>query len=521
MPALVEPKTLRPVTLALDDAISFDEEALNKTPNANFHAASSYHAHHAYHTHHEHNHEHGAAKGLVSATKFDLRTSHSSELASTVVGPQMWVTAEAGHSNLMQYDFDALQAWATLPYVFARCSVFRLKKSLGLQILMQLCIVLATFLSLKAVQKTTGEEAFEDTGQWEDDGSDSRRSANLDAADLKPLEDLTTYLNRLVPFLLGLFISLVMRRWWSLRSSHLQRIYSSGAQLSFWLRMCLPSSAQWIRRRIEQYFLLGEKLVYLCAKQMDDKSMLQQVKEGGVLEDVEYEQLAQHLEKVPPGMRLRGGTYDFDLAALPFNWAAHLIYRMYLFDSRTKGKYGLSMPPPVLVKMLSYCMDARNGVEDIEMTLSNPLPFPYVHLVCMLVHLSVLFQCLKSGFSLGIEVVLTPQRIAYELIFIVAMNTLYCGLLCLAAVMWNPFGDDATDFPAAALHKRLRKAQHFSTALLVNNAKIDDDLIARFGQHDSSKRAKREKDEEDEEDLDEGEDGNDGQDGHDGDGGDD
>ena len=31
------------------------------------------------------------------------------------------------------------------------------------------------------------------------------------------------------------------------------------------------------------------------------------------------------------------------------------------------------------------------------MMLTSPLPFPYVHLVSVLVHFSALFACLKSG----------------------------------------------------------------------------------------------------------------------------
>lgn len=390
-----------------------------------------------------------------------------------------FVKNDTGHHQLITYDFDSMQSWAAIPFILAHCSVFRLRKSLLFQMVVQLGVV---FLTLLLVQSSdwNSHDADQDEATDEVEGGHQRRLATADTSPTAVLLALTTYLNRLVPFLLGLFVALCLRRWWTIRSVHLQKVYSSGAQLSFWLRTVLPQHAQWIRKRAERNFLLGHKLLYMCASCKDEMSILTTLNAGGLIGHGEYQRLVQHLQNLPKGARSPDGLYDFDLAALPFNWSAHLIYRVYLFDIRTKGAHGLTMPPPVLVKLLTHCMEARKGVECIEMMLSSPLPFPYVHLVCLLVHLSALFQCLQAGFSLGEDVNLTPQRMFCELTFIVAMNSLYCGLLCLAAVLWNPFGDDAIDFPMGSLHHRLWKAQHYSSSLLEEDTDIDNEFKQVF-----------------------------------------
>merc|ERR1719215_1243602 len=176
---------------------------------------------------------------------------------------------------------------------------------------------------------------------------------------------------------------------------------------------------------------------------------------------------------LPSSMTVPETVIDFNFAMLPFFWAAHLIYRVFQFGQTTKGAAGVTLPLPVLVKMLGYCMDARRGVENIAMVLSTPLPFPYVHLVCLLVHLSALFQCVQSGLALATEPALGVQHIAFELIFILAMNSLYCGLLCLAVVLWDPFGDDVVDFPQAMLHHQLWKSQAYATHFLDDNTILD------------------------------------------------
>merc|ERR1712100_892103 len=129
-----------------------------------------------------------------------------------------------------------------------------------------------------------------------------------------------------------------------------------------------------------------------------------------------------------------------------------------------------------LVKMVGFCTDARQGMEDIEMILSSPLPFPYAHLVSLLVHFSAFFACLKTGVILGTEAQ-SPSflRIAFELMFVLAMNSLYSGLLCFTVVLTNPFPDESIDFPAAMFHHRLWKAQRYARGINLDVEAVNQD----------------------------------------------
>merc|ERR1712167_425411 len=60
-----------------------------------------------------------------------------------------------------------------------------------------------------------------------------------------------------------------------------------------------------------------------------------------------------------------------------------------------------------------------------------------------------------------------------EMVVVVAVNTLYCGLLCLAVVLSDPFGDDVIDFPQALFLHRLWKAQHFASSLAADDEDVD------------------------------------------------
>merc|ERR1740121_1680817 len=108
------------------------------------------------------------------------------------------------------------------------------------------------------------------------------------------------------------------------------------------------------------------------------------------------------------------------------------------------------------------------------MILNSPLPFPYVHLVSLLVHFSALFACLKCGVTLGTESKTPgPVLVVFELLFVLAMNSLYSGLLCFTVALTNPFLDEIIDFPAASFHHRLWKKQHWGRDLLHEMSGID------------------------------------------------
>merc|ERR1719409_628563 len=136
------------------------------------------------------------------------------------------------------------------------------------------------------------------------------------------------------------------------------------------------------------------------------------------------------MRQLPVGARNAAGVCDMDLAQVPYAWIAQLVQRVYWYG-KTASHFDL--PAPILLKMSQLCFDCRNALGHIEMMLTAPLPFPYVHLVSLLVHFSALFACLKVGLLLGTAPTdPSTTGVFFQLLFILAMNGLYSGLLCLS-----------------------------------------------------------------------------------------
>lgn len=387
-----------------------------------------------------------------------------------------YFTEGAGRGKqVIFYNFDRMQEWAAIPCILCCASIFRLRKSLGLQIVAQLCIIVSITFSIQL--QCLSEERLQRIGN-----------------DADAIGEIASKLNSLCPFLLGLFVALCLRRWWQMRTTHLQKLFSATAQLSFWLRASLPKRASWIRERIEKDCLLGHRLLYIGAQTASMKetgsseslgatnSTLDTLMADGLLTSDDVTRLELRIGHIPKRAEGIDGLFDFSLATLPFTWSAHLIYRVFQFGVRTKGERGVNIPTPVCVKMLGLCMTARQAIEGVEVMLASPLPFPYVHLVCLLVHFSALFSCVRLGLNLGCEPALTVELMFFETVCVLTVNSLYLGLLCLSAIVADPFGGDTVDFPAALLQHKLWKAQYFAASILEDDDSIDSEITEKLGE---------------------------------------
>merc|ERR1711971_1158841 len=127
----------------------------------------------------------------------------------------------------------------------------------------------------------------------------------------------------------------------------------------------------------------------------------------------------------------------------------------------------------------------------IEMMLNTPLPFPYVHLVSLLVHSLAIFSCIRVGFRMGTgpDSNLTPFRFATHCFGVMALNALYAGLLCLTVVLTNPFTDECVDFPAANFQCRMWKQGFFSREFIFPVDQVDADIYEDLPGTDTSYRA--------------------------------
>merc|ERR1719199_207533 len=68
--------------------------------------------------------------------------------------------------------------------------------------------------------------------------TESEAIADMDTTKIK---DLATYMNSFVPFVLGLYVSLAISRWWALRVNALGAIFDAIPNTVALVACCLPS----------------------------------------------------------------------------------------------------------------------------------------------------------------------------------------------------------------------------------------------------------------------------------------
>jgi hypothetical protein len=239
----------------------------------------------------------------------------------------------SGKKKLLSYCFDKMQAYAAIPLVFSESSIFRLRRSLVLQLICQPFFIAGVFVLTKYTAAGIEAEEF--------------------ALAVQPLVDLTDGLTQLVPFLLGLFIATQLKRWWDIRSQYLQKMFYSTAQLSLFTGIGLPAAAEEIRRRIERYALLSHKMLYLCARRQHDH--IPSLVDDGLLTADELEHVEKRLKSFPVGTQGVIGSCDLAIAGVPLAWAAHLILRVSKFAKSPAGHAsGIDVPVPMVMKMIPH-----------------------------------------------------------------------------------------------------------------------------------------------------------------------
>jgi predicted membrane chloride channel (bestrophin family) len=366
-----------------------------------------------------------------------------------------------GKRQVVAYDHDRLVTWGGLPGILARPSVFRLRFSLAQQFLV-ICTV--AFLTYLVMARSISDSANTIAAT----GTDPRLYWKKQVA---PIVQLATYANALVAFLLGLFISLSIQRWWVLRSVFIQGMVKASRNLVFSMAACLPGKEHDdVRQRIARYCLLSNRLLFMCARGDLCEHYLGFCVEEGLATKDEVDELLSALrchEIAPPV----AGALDCDVAEIPWLWNCRLVHILF--------KAGL-FPPPVMALMHRLCIDARNAISGVEMQMNSQLPFAYCHLITTLVQGSVLLSSVKCGMLVSLAT--SPLAVACETTFHICLSMVYLGLLSMTAVIADPFGDDVIDFPAAQMQQQLWRGCCLIDAMrqlpeekMADKANLDDD----------------------------------------------
>jgi predicted membrane chloride channel (bestrophin family) len=248
----------------------------------------------------------------------------------------------------------------------------------------------------------------------------------------------TSYLTALLSFMLGLFVSAIIGRWWECRMSCVEAMWGAlcNIQLALTCRLPRPEDAGF-KETLLRLILLVHRLVYLEARAEETDDELAKLVDVGLL----LEDEAKILDK------------QYSKPQLVLVWIGRLYHE--LCTQR-------SWDPSTIIYLDEQMGMARNAIGRVFAYCQTQLPYQYVHLLSFCVILCNLLLCFKCGVVIGYSA--TPNKeghrdvvgITLQVFQIVAEPFAYHAFLRLCGELSNPFGHDFNDFPAYAYHCHIR-----------------------------------------------------------------
>lgn len=279
---------------------------------------------------------------------------------------------------------------------------------------------------------------------------------------LNPNSDWFTF-STLTSFLLGLFANNMFSRWWTVRDK-LQSLNTSiiTAALVAAAADRLQGGVPAIRTILRYLNLMHALALKRFRKEdVDDKLLAARMPDGQLL--ITLEELDQ-LKKCS-----WGESYEM---------VAGWIYQTTAADMPLKGGGNTKY----IRGMESETKDINGQIQNIVMFLEEQLPRQYVHLLCFMTRVHITFVHLYCAGLLG-SACQRGITISWELILqayaIMIVNyLLYHGILLLAEMLSNPFGNDAVDI---GVHDLWEKTCSTSYALMKNTPDFLPICPEKFG----------------------------------------
>ncbi|KAL1522857.1 hypothetical protein AB1Y20_017824 [Prymnesium parvum] len=265
-------------------------------------------------------------------------------------------------------------------------------------------------------------------------------------------------------FLLGPYVGLSVARWWQMRLDLVGGVWGAVADLNFYAAVFFNSGSvadREARALNLRYGLAAHALLYLGARGNDN---LDELVEDGLLLPEE----AAALDGLP------------SKSQMVFQWVAEFWTKALDPDSdfaTTRSPHVFFIAPAVLKR----CMDARGAAGGALALVYTQLPFPYVHLLSLLVEVACVVNAICSGAHTGYvlseptctgnAVPSSAHRFRYEiqegcppalmvysfaatgmiiagwLITAVSYPIIYHGLLSIGIMVSNPLGEHFIDLP--------------------------------------------------------------------------
>ena len=261
----------------------------------------------------------------------------------------------------------------------------------------------------------------------------------FDDVHITSLYHLIMFMNGLSTFLLGLFVSLSLSRWWSLRYTCLGELWTVVAELAMLAGSYLSGTAEKkkIRHQLVRYGLLSFALVFKDARGESASEYLDDFEEKGWCTPEEAVVLRRVAIK----------------SEAPWVWACELVAR-----TTEQGH----IPSGLRYEFHARCLRGRTAVNNVLVFVQTPLPLMYVHLIVVLVKVTSFVWSLYTGVTLAQAFddtnPATNEHDVWPLLLLqIIVPLVYQSALELHRKLLNPFLETSAGFPEATYFSAIRK----------------------------------------------------------------
>lgn len=356
--------------------------------------------------------KHHSAVNLDDLDKFEKAAqSNTSEsfLAEIAIG-------HTGKKKLVHYDSELLLKSGAIGTMFCEGTIFVQDMQIYI-IMFEYFVFSAIVLALYYVSGPTASDA--ETGGV-----------------IKALSQLSGALRNLTPFVFGLFVSLTLARWWSMR------IGSLGVILDGIIFDTMFVCGMGSRRRHHLNWTDEQHNDY-----EDDVARIYKLGVASMMCITAHSRGDLGMETLVENELLTRDEAD-DLADCP-NKAQVLWSWIGTIGTDLLNRLGVAPPNHNVFYMQSK--QSTNAITALEAYYDSQLPLPYVHIIILLVTMNNLLMCLDTSMKMGLALHQGKTHIfAILAVDLVLVPLLYQAMLFICFQVEDPLGDDITDFPIIA-----------------------------------------------------------------------
>lgn len=255
---------------------------------------------------------------------------------------------------------------------------------------------------------------------------------------LEAWEPITWNLQKVTPFIFGLFSSLALTRWWSTRTDCVGKVMDATvhltAALAGWAARKCKTSDEYdcIEQDIVKILKLGVASLQCIAMQSRDNYDC-------------YNNLIDTELITKEEARVLEGCHSS--AQVCISWvlslAADILNR-------------LGVPRPNHNPLYMETVMAANAITTREAYHETQLPFPYVHMICMLVQIHNTVVSFVDGLHMSLAVHEQMWTVlGIRILHLLLITSMYQALLQVCFLMEDPLGHDLTDFPILQFQLRI------------------------------------------------------------------